>query len=52
MKSNNGRKLGKLDDVCKQHIRAIKLLDNFNSDTFLTISMELKMDEVTKLKWM
>ena len=52
MKVNNGKELGKLYDVCKQHIRAIKLLDHFDLDTFLTITLELKMDEVTRLKWM
>ena len=39
-----------LYDVCKQHITAIELSDHYNLDMFLTISMELKMDEVTRLK--
>ena len=50
MKGNNGRKLRKLYAVCKQHIRAIELSDYDNLDTFLTISMELKKDKVTRLK--
>ena len=52
MKANNGKELCKLYDVCKQHIRPIDLSNHFNLDTFLTIAMELKMDEVTRLKWM
>ena len=52
MKSNTGRELRKLYDLCKQHIRAIKASDHYDLDTFLTIVMELKLDEVTRLKWM
>ena len=52
MKANNGRELRKLYDVCNQHIRALKLADQFDIDTFLTITMELKLDEATRLKWM
>ena len=49
MKGNNGRELCRLWDVWKQHIRAIKLSDHFDLETFLTIEMEMKM---TRLKWM
>ena len=35
-----------------QHIRAIQLSEHFNLDMFITIVMELKMNEVTRLKWM
>ena len=52
MKDNNGKELRKLYDVCKQHIRAIQLSDQFDLETFLTIAIELKMDEATRLKWM
>ena len=52
LKVNNGRELCKLHDLCNQHIRAIKVSDNYDIDTFLTNMMELKLDEVTKLKWM
>ena len=52
MKGNNGKELHKVDDTCKQHIQAIKLSDHYSSDMFLTIALELKMDEVTRLKWM
>ena len=52
MKVNNGRELRKLHDVCKQHIMAVQLSDHFNLEMFLTIVMELKMDEVMRLKWM
>ena len=38
-----------MHDVCKQHIRANKLSDHFD---FSPSFAELKMDEVTKLKWM
>ena len=31
-------------------IRAIELSDQYNLDTFLAIALELKMDEVTRLK--
>ena len=31
---------------------AIKASDQYDLDTFLTIVMELKLDEVTRLKWM
>ena len=52
MKANNNGKLQKLYDVCKQHIRVIKISNQYDLDAFITIMMELKMDEVTKLKWM
>ena len=52
LKAHNGREVRKLYDICTQHIRAIKASDSFDLDTFLTIIMELKLDEVTKLKWM
>ena len=52
MKANNGNELRKLYDVCNQHIRAIELSHHFNLETFLTIAIELKMDESTRLKWM
>ena len=52
MKGNNGKDLCKLDDVCRQHIRVIQLCKSFDSETFLTIAMELKMDKVMRLKWM
>ena len=51
LKAHNGREVRKLYDTCTQHIRAIKASDTFDLDTFLTIIMELKLDEVTKLKW-
>ena len=37
--------------MCKQHIKAIELSDLYNLDTILTIAMEVKMGEVTRLKW-
>ena len=37
MKANNGGELHKLYDVCKQYIRAIKLSDHYDLNTFLTI---------------
>ena len=52
LKANNGRELRKLYDLCNQHIRAIRAFDAYDIETFLTIVMELKLDEVTKLKWM
>ena len=52
LKAHNGKEVRKLYDICTQHIRAIKASDTFDLDTFLTIIMELKLDEVTKLKWM
>ena len=52
MKTNNGRELRMLYDVCKQHIRAVELSDHFDLDTIFTIAFELKMNEVTRLKWM
>ena len=33
-------------------ISAIKAFNTYDKDTFLTIVMELKLDEVTKLRWM
>ena len=42
----------RLYDLCNQHIRAIRAFDAYDIETFLTIVMELKLDEVTKLKWM
>ena len=52
LKACNGRELRRLYDLCNQHIRAIKASDDYEIDTLLTIIMELKLDEVTKLKWM
>ena len=52
LKAQNGRELRKLYDICNQHIRSIKAFDAYDVDTFLTIVMELKLDEVTKLTWM
>ena len=52
LKAHNGRELQKLYDICNQHIRAIKAFYFYDIDTFLTIVMELKLDEVTKLWWM
>ena len=54
MRANNCRELRKLYDVCKQYIKSIKVhvSDHYDLDTFLTIVMELKFDEVKKLKWM
>ena len=52
MKGNNGKELRKLYDTCYQHIRAIQMSDQFDLDTFLTIALELKLDEATRLKWM
>ena len=51
MKTNNSRKLLKLYDMCKQHIKAIELSDLYDLDTIFTIAIELKMGEVTRLKW-
>ena len=50
MKGNNGKELCKLYDVCKQHIRAIELSHHYNLDMFFAIELELKPDEVTRLK--
>ena len=52
MKANSGKELRKLYDVCKQHIRAIQLSNHLDLETFLTIAIELKMVEATRLKWM
>ena len=54
LKANNGRELRKLYDLWNhnQHIREIKAFDVYNLNTFLTIPMELNVDEVTKLQWM
>ena len=52
MKGKNGRELLKLYDTCKHHIRVVELSYHFNLEMFLTIAMELKMNEVKKLKWM
>ena len=52
MKANKGNELHKLDEICKQHIWAIQLSEYFNLDTFLAMAMELKVGEVTSLKWM
>ena len=51
MKTNNVRKLLKLYGMCKQYIKAIELTDLYDLDTILTIAMQLKMGEVTRLKW-
>ena len=51
-KASNRSELCKLYDVCKQDIRAIELSNHFDLETFLTFTMELKLDEVTRIKWM
>ena len=51
VKTKNVRKLLKLYDMCKQFIKAIELSDLYNLDTILTIAMEVKMGEVTRLRW-
>ena len=51
LKAHNGRELHKLYNICKQHIGAIKAFNAYDIDTFLVIVMELKLDEVTKLRW-
>ena len=52
MKDNNGKELHRQYDIYKQHIRTIELWDNFDLDTLLMITLELKMDKITRLKWM
>ena len=52
MKSNSGRELRRLYDLCNQHIRAIKASEHYDLDTFLTVVMELKLDEASRQKWM
>ena len=52
MKVRNGKELRRLHDVCNQHIRALKLAGQLDIETFLTIALELKLDEATRLKWM
>ena len=42
----------RLKTTCSQHIRASKAFDAYDIDMVLTIVMEQKLDEVTKLKWM
>lgn len=50
MNGNNGKELSKLYDTCKQQLWAIYLSNHFYFETFLTITMELKMEEVMKFK--
>ena len=52
MKADNGRELRRLYDLWNQHIKAIKPFDAYDIDTFLTATIELKLGETTKLKWM
>ena len=52
LNANNSRELRKLYDLRNQHIWARKASDDYGIDTLLTSVMELKLDEVTKPKWM
>ena len=52
LKSNSGRELWKLSDICNQLIRAIKASKHYDLNMFLTIMMELKLGEASRLKWM
>ena len=51
MKASYGRELQKLYDTCKLHIGTIELSGHLDLGTFLTIMMELKMDEVIRPRW-
>ena len=51
-RQKNSSELCKLYDLYNQHFWALKESDEYNLDTFLSIVMELKLDKVTKLKWM
>ena len=52
MKAHNEKEFRRLYDLWNQHIRAIKAIDEYDIDTFITAIMEQNLGEVTKLKWM
>ena len=51
MKTGSGPELRRLYDVLVQHIRALMALEQDTLETYLTVVIELKLDEGTKLKW-
>ena len=53
MKGSDVKELHKVYEVCNQYIRAIDLSEIFDlAPLILTIAMELKINKVTRLKWM
>ena len=52
LKFHSNKELRKLYDLCNQHIRAIKASEQYDLNTFLTVVMELKLDEASRLEWL
>ena len=51
LKIGNGQELHRLLDHLQQHIRMLKVLGEYDIETYLTAAIELKLDEGTKLRW-
>ena len=41
----------RLHDHLQQHVRALRVSENYDIDTYLTAAIELKLDESTLLEW-
>ncbi len=49
LKGRTGKEIRKLHDHCTQHLRALKSIDP--SGPFVTSTLELKLDQNTKVEW-
>ena len=50
-KIGSGQEWRQLHDHLQQHIRALKVLGEYDIETYLTAAIKLKLDEGTKLRW-
>ena len=51
MKSGSEKELRRLYDAATQHYRALKVAKTDSFDTVLTVILQQKLDEKTRLKW-
>ena len=51
VRDGNGRELRRLHDVAKQHLRALRSLEQEPSPAFITSLIELKLDATTMFEW-
>ena len=50
LKTCSGQELRRLHDLLSQHIRALKASEDCNIEIYLTVTIELKLDEGTRLR--
>ena len=51
LKNGNGQELRRLHDHLQQHVRALRVSGEYDLDSYITATMELKLDDNTLLKW-